>query len=311
MGRVTGIGSLLAMGALSMIAVTEARPQRPVDRAPAIAELWQEPTDLSTRNLFDGPWGASNAPYAGETFTFQRRKHNGTNPGMTVVDPRGRVWHIKQGREGPPEVVVSRILSAVGYHQPPVYFLPSISVMRGSARRTEPGGRVRLSMTGLTHRGDWIWEDSPFVGTPPYQGLLVILVILNSADLKNVNNALYDVTAGSGDVHRWFVVRDLGTSFGSTGRFDPTPNNLQRFSRNRFITGVDGGYVRFDYEAVHRNLLARITPADVRWASELLSRLSDTQWHDAFRAGGYAPAVAAGFVQRIRQKIDEGCRIGL
>src|SRR5205814_4652573 len=136
---------------------------------------------------------------------------HGTSPGMTVVDPVGRTWHVKQGREGPPEVVVSRILSAVGYHQPPVYFLPSFSIVKAGIVRMEPGGRFRLSVQGLTHRGHWIWEKSPFVGTPPYQGLLVVLVILNSADLKNVNNTVYDVT-GHGDVRRWFVVRDLGTS---------------------------------------------------------------------------------------------------
>jgi hypothetical protein len=309
MKRIARVGHLVVIGALAMIAVAAARPETPGD-PPSIAELWQEPADLATRDLFNGSWGASNAPDAGALFTFARPKKNGTSPGMTVVDPLGREWHVKKGREGPPEVFVSRILSAVGYHQPPVYFLQSFAVMKAGARRMEPGGRFRLSIKGLKHRGDWIWEESPFVGTPPYQGLLVILVMLNSADLKNVNNALYEVKDESSDVRRWFVVRDLGTSLGATGRLDPVPNDLRLFSRRRFITGVVGGYVRFDYHAVHSDLLNRITPADVRWASRLLAGLSEGQWLDAFRAGGYGSATAAGFLERIRLKIDEGRRIG-
>ena len=218
---------------------------------------------------------------------------------------------MKQGREGAPEVVVSRVLSALGYHQPPVYFLPSFTVVKGGHSRLEDGGRFRLSLEQWKHRGYWRWEDSPFVGTPPYQTLLVVLAVLNSADLKDVNNALYEVTNSAGSVDTWFVVRDLGTSLGAIGRFDPTPNDPQRFSKQRFILGVSGGYVQFNYGAVHRRLMARITPADVRRASALLGGLSDRQWREAFHAGWYTDEWAASFISRIRQKIDESSRVGL
>jgi hypothetical protein len=48
----------------------------------------------------------------------------------------------------------------------------------------------------------------------------------------------------------------------------------------------------------------------VGWASEWLGQLSDQQWRDAFRAGGYEPAVANRFIGRLRQKIVEGRRLG-
>jgi hypothetical protein len=44
--------------------------------------------------------------------------------------------------------------------------------------------------------------------------------------------------------------------------------------------------------------------------SELLGALSDQQWSDAFRAGGYDPAVADRFIGRLRQKIADGRRLG-
>jgi hypothetical protein len=44
----------------------------------------------------------------------------------------------------------------------------------------------------------------------------------------------------------------------------------------------------------------------VRWVSEQLKRLTDDQWRDAFRAGGYAQGLADRFIRRMKQKIDEG-----
>lgn len=310
MDRTALLRAGVALVALSAIGVAAAPPPSPADPSPSLGELWQEPTDLAARDLFYGPWGDSNAPDGRAEFTFISPKKVGTNPGMTVSDSSGREWHVKQGREAQPEVVVSRVLSAVGYHQPPVYFLQSFTVVKEGATQAEAGGRFRLTVKGVKHNGSWVWTESPFVGTPPHQGLLVILVLLNSADLKNVNNAVYNVQEGFGDQRRWFVVRDLGTSLGDTNRFDPTPNDALVFARKRFITGVADGHVQFDYRGVHSGLLKTITPADVRWACRLLAGLTDRQWQDAFRAGGYGAQDAALFLQRIHQKIAEGSRIG-
>ena len=49
-----------------------------------------------------------------------------------------------------------------------------------------------------------------------------------------------------------------------------------------------------------------ITPDDVRWAAERMSRLTDGQWRDAFRAGNYSDADAARYIARIKEKIADG-----
>src|ERR1700758_207295 len=109
------------------------QPTMPPWDAP-LAELWEHPESIAARDLFDGPWGIEHAPDPNATYTLIERKQHGTNPGVTVRDLLGREWHVKQpphtdqGAEGPIEVVLSRVLSAVGYHQPPVYFLPSLTV---------------------------------------------------------------------------------------------------------------------------------------------------------------------------------------
>jgi len=279
-------------------------------QAASLAELWQPPVDAAAQNLFDGPWGSEHAPDPRGIYTFVRHKTAGSSPGMIVRDARGRTWHVKQGREAPPEVVVSRVLSAIGYHQPPVYFLRTFMLADGSGLHEIPGGRFRLSDGSLKSLGRWTWEDNPFVGTKPFQALLVVLVALNSADLKNSNNSLYELRPARGEAARWYVVRDLGTSLGATGRFDPTPNDVAVFERHRFIVGVDGGYVEFAYRAVHNSLVhRRITPDDVQWASRLLGGLTDRQWRQAFQSAAYDPASADRFIRRLRQKIEQGMRI--
>jgi hypothetical protein len=278
-----------------------------LDAAPALAELWVNPIDLAHQNLAAGRW-ADRAPSPTDRYTFLKWKTHGSSPGLTVRDSHGRVWSVKQGREAQPEVFMSRLLSAIGYRQPPVYFLPTFSIAEGSRMRTIEGGRFRLADPALTERGEWVWEKNPYVGTKPYQGLLVILVLMNSADLKNSNNSIYDVASPRDNTHRWYVVRDLGISLGATNRFNPGPDKPEKFEQKRFVTGIRNGFVEFaDYDAVHSDLVdRRITPADVQWASQLLARLSERQWTDAFVGAGYTPDLASRYIRRIQQKIGEG-----
>jgi hypothetical protein len=56
-------------------------------------------------------------------------------------------------------------------------------------------------------------------------------------------------------------------------------------------------------------MLDTIEPADVRWASERMERLTDAQLRDAFRAGNYAPEIADRYIRRIRQKTDDGLSV--
>src|SRR5262249_12308041 len=143
------------------------------------------------------------------------------------------------------------------------------------------------------------------------QGLLVILVMFNSVDLKNENNSIYELRLPGRDRESWFVVRDLGSSLGEVGRFNPKENKPDVFEQHPFITGVSDGYVKFAYRAVHANLVDhRIRPDDVVWGSQLLSQLSEPQWQDAFRGAGYSSSVADRFIRRLHQKIDEGKRLG-
>jgi hypothetical protein len=309
---------LLAVVVVSMVALTVAscgRAKRPSLRpsAPvAGAVLWQQPTDLTSRDLFNGPWGSRRAPDARAIYTLVERKHSGVNVGMTVVDPDGREWSVKQpypsglDDEGPVEVTLSRVLSAVGYQQPPVYYLPSFTLKDDWGTRRVAGGRFRLKEEGLKDAGAWRWEENPFIGSKPYQGLLVLLTMFNSTDLKNSNNTLYERRDGD-RVERWYVVRDIGSALGDTNVISARKNHAETFERHPFVLGVRNGYVEFKPHPWYQALVdERITPDDVVWASNLLARLSDRQWRDAFRAGGYQPEVAEPFIRTLRDRVRQG-----
>jgi hypothetical protein len=280
----------------------------------SLSSLWEPPTDLQTRDLFYGPWGEKSAPDPHGVYMFVRPKKGGVNPGVIVRDSRGRVWHVKQfhgggrGNEGPAEVVLSRVLSAVGYHQPPVYFLSSFTMMDKDGTHREDGGRFRMDEPTLTSRGEWSLRDNPFVGTQPYRGLLVLLQLFNSWDLKDSNNTLYEVNRGS-QRGQWYVIRDLGGSLGATGTMSVKRNNIEKFEEDEWIRHVSGGLVSFDYGGKQPELFRDISVQDLRWACDLVGGLTDRQWSDAFRAGGYPNDVARRFIQKIRGRIDEGRRL--
>jgi hypothetical protein len=304
------------MAATMAIAVASCRgaktPSLQPSARPAGATLWEPPSDVAARDLFYGPWGREHAPDPADTYTLVERKHTGVNLGMTVLDSQGREWSVKQtypgglDDEGPVEVVLSRLLSAVGYHQPPVYLLPAFTLKDDWGTHIEPGGRFRLKHDTLKDAGSWRWEENPFVGTRPYQGLLVILMMFNSTDLKNSNNTLYERRRGD-LVDQWYVVRDIGAALGDTNRFSPRKGHIEAFERHPFILGVQNGYVEFAYDTWFVKLVRnRITPDDVAWASDLLAQLSDRQWQDAFRAGGYEPAVADRFIRALHERVEQG-----
>ena len=304
----------VSLGACGRMSVKQpaTQPTAPV----AGASLWERPANLTSRDLYYGPWGEENAPNPADTFKFVEAKRTGVNPGMTVLDSKGREWSVKQPlpggveNEGQVEVVVSRLLSAIGYHQPPVYFVPAFTVKDDWGTHVEVGGRFRLKHETMKDAGEWSWQENPFIGKPEFNGLLTILMMLNSTDLKNSNNTLYEVRKGD-LVEQWYVSRDVGAALGDINAFAPFKDNPAAFERTPFVLGVTNGHVDFAYKGLYKNLVReRITPQEVAWASNLLGQLSEKQWQDAFRAGGYEADEANRFIRKLRAKIDEGRALG-
>jgi hypothetical protein len=277
--------------------------------AAQMAELWVAPE--GARDLFWGVGGMRHAPPPDATYSQEGKDEAGFSVSYDVKSPDGVEWSAKIGAEAQTEVLMSRILWGLGYHQPPVYYLPSWKLKTPEGKeKVESEARFRPKLDDL-HRLDkyWLWEDNQFLGTRPFHGLLVILLMLNSTDLKNDNNSIYELDEPREGARRWFLVRDLGAALGETGKLFPRRNWLAGFERTGFIKSVNGKEIVFDYKGRHQELLKMITPADVRWASKRMRELTDQQWRDAFRSANYPDEIAARFLRKINEKIEQGLSI--
>ena len=296
------------------------RPARPTVALPAaeqrLSELWSDPGDIAGLDLYSGPGGQGLMPKPGETFQFVAEDRQGFSPGWEVRDGRGVQWSVKLGVEAQSELVASRILWAMGYRQLPSYHVSSWNLAGGPRPGRGDPGRFRALLPGTRPAGEWSWEANPFAETQVFRGLLVLMRIINNWDLLDGNNAVYEFDAPRDGVSRWFVVRDLGASFGRTrtlSRRSGTRNDVEDYERQGYIEGVDeDGAVEFDQLGKwHRGLFAELRVEDVRWISERLSRLTRRQWDDAFRAAEYEPEVAGRFIAALLKRIEQGRTLGL
>ena len=321
----TSAGLWLAVAVFTAGCVGRVAPEPPASAASVdVAQLWEDPVDLETRDLFYGPGEEALAPPPSTTFTFVKMDQGGYSPGYDVRGPDGTEWSVKLGKEAQTEVAVSRILWAAGYHQVPTYYLETWAMTGGPATAAERGpARFRPTLPNAKVVGDWSWYENDFLQTQPFKGLVVINVMLNNWDWKTSNNKIYEVERGE-DIppRREFVVRDLGASLGKTdypkwlswfptrGFGQGSRNELEDFEQQGFIKRVDGETVEFFYRGIHHSLIETVGRGDVVWASRLLARLSDEQWNDAFRAAGYTEEQTRRYVAKIKSKIAEGLALG-
>jgi hypothetical protein len=277
------------------------------------AELWTSPPDLATLDLRNGPGGRALAPPDGSTFAFIEKDTKGASPGWKVRAADGLQWDVKQGIEAQAEVAVSRILWTLGYHQPPMYYVPSWTLVGGPAPGPQPGGRFRPELPTVKRVGRWSWQDTPFLGYASFRRLKVAMRLVNNWDLLDENTAIHDVSVPAGPAQRRYVVIDLGASLGK-GAWLPgrsTKNDVEAFDRQQFVEGLDErGFVKFeDVGRRHRHLFKDIRGEDVRWVCERLDRLTEEQWGDLFRGAGYDATTSNRFMAALRRRIREGLEL--
>jgi hypothetical protein len=272
-------------------------------------ELVEASPDIESRDLFYGVGGRAKAPRTDVAYRFLKRDESGMSTNFEISDPQGRVWDAKFGDEAKPEVAASRLLWAIGFYQPPVYYVREWRIEDGPEAGVQPEARFRLEKPGWKKRGEWKWKDNPFVGSRELRGLVVMMAMMNAWDLKTSNNKIYE--SGDRDPQRFYVVKDLGDSFGRSrrvflGRFG---SDVSDFEREQFIRRVDDdGHVQLHFKS---NLLAwhvedDVTVGDVLWTCRRLARLSDRQWRDAFRSAGYSDEQGTAFANRMKAKVREG-----
>ena len=294
--------------------------------------LWEQPSDIAEENLLLGRGGADHRPDA--PFTFLSEDTNGTNPKFDVRDGNGKKWRVNLGNEAQVEVTSSRLLWAVGFFTNEDYLLPSATVsdlhIRRGADLTHNGSvtNARFARKPGEEKklGNWRWKDNPFEKTREFNGLRVMMAVLNNWDLKDVNNAIYTDPKHNRQI---FLVSDIGATFGANTEHrthSSDKDNVTSYEQSKFILSKNDKQVsfgtpsfpgRFLYdegpvlipEAFRRSALDwighDIPLADARWMGSLLGQLSHQQIEDAFRAGAFADDQREAFVKVLEERIAE------
>lgn len=301
----------------------------------AKAILWRDPGNVGTLNLRYGSGGEQHQPLG--PFIFIEEDTEGSNPKFEVRDQNGVKWKVKLGAEARPEVAASRLLWAAGFFTTEDYFLPTLHVQdlpnhlhRGQDLVSPDGTihnvRLKRPMEGDEKQGTWQWSSNPFVDTREFNGLRVLMALVNNWDLKDTNNAVYERkhNGGTAEPKQIYLISDLGATFGTTGytmSVEGSRGNLEAYKHSKFISGVPSDYVDFGAPSrptlvetfnlpvfVHRldlRWIGRHIPrADAKWLGGVLGRLSPDQIRDAFRAAGYSPEEVNDFATVVESRIS-------
>lgn len=272
--------------------------------------LWREPADIQSRDLLLGPGGASMKPDLSRV-TFVKEEKGGYSKKYRVKDGRGRTWVAKIGKEAQSETAAVRLVWAVGYVSEINYLVPRLTI---EGKGTFENVRLEARPENVKRFDEWRWIENPFAGKRELQGLKVLMALLENWDLKDENNRILVVRNGNRtELH--YIVSDLGTTFGKTGgqnspmafikSIKGSRNEPDDYVNDKFIDGVEGNNVRLDYHGKNSDLMRDITVAEARWIGGLLSRLSDRQLQDAFRAANYSAAQVPLLTGAVRKRINE------
>ena len=230
------------------------------------------------------------------TFRFVSEDTEGHSGGYEVIDVQGRRWDVKIGEEAQVELVASRVLWAIGFHQPVTYY---VSEWRMSGGPTEhpPPGRFRLDSDHET-KGDWPWRKNPFSGTRELRGLLVVNILLNNWDLDKGQNRIYAMDDDVPGPRRRYVVQDLGAALGKPRFKAGTRNDVAGYEQSKFVTGVSGEHVHLALQWRHPRLRSQVTIGDVVWVCRLLAAVTVALglWMTVEALGGHHDAHAPGWL---------------
>ena len=319
--RTRRVGGLALSTALALCLAVATSAQQP-GRA---AVIWQNRGDAAALDLVGGPGGRAHEP--GEQLRFIEESDSGTSAKFEVEDEHGVKWKVKLGEEARSETAATRLLWAAGYVVDEDYYRPEIRVVglpplaRGqefvTRRDIVTGARLERQGGGGEEAATWSWHDNPFVGTREFNGLRVMMALINNWDLKDVNNRVSDTADGGGQ----YGITDLGATFGRTGNIITRSKSVSKdYAKTKFIAKVTATHVDFVMQSRPffpfvfnlpgyrertrmQDIVKRIPIADARWLGDRLGRLSPEQIRDCFRASGFSPADIEVYTQVVVARI--------
>lgn len=286
--------------------------------------LWQDRGNISELDLIGGAGGSDHQP--GVRFKFLKETMTGTAPKFEVEDENGVKWKVKLGPEVKAETAATRLVWAAGYFVDEDYYRPEIHVdglkqLSRGQNYVRDGNTVMGARLERHHGGpdeaEWSWFDNSFMGTREFNGLRVMMALINNWDLKDINNAVY--VRPNDNI---YVVADLGAALGRTGNtFKRSKGNAKDYADTKFVRKVTGQHVDFVLHSrpflltfitnlryyrmrtKMETLTKHIPVDDARWIGSQLGHLSPNQISDCFRAGGFSPTEVNTYTRVVVQRI--------
>jgi hypothetical protein len=283
-----------------------AKPKEKRKLPSGTAVLWRNPDDIGSRDLYLGPGGTSMRPDL-RRLTFLKEEKGGYSKKYRVRDASGREWVAKIGKESQSETAAVRLLWGVGYLTEVNYLAPRVTI---PGKGTFTNVRFEARPKDWDRVQEWKWKQNPFVHSREFQGLKVMMVLINNWDIKDSNNQIVYVRGDNGPELR-YIISDLGATFGHASttplfwRFTRSRNNPKNFAKSDFLEKVKGNRVVLHYGGKNRGLFNDITIDDALWIGTLLSNLSNQQLVDAFKAANYTPNQSALLANVIRRRTNE------
>lgn len=282
------------------------KPKKKKEAVTGTPILWQRPDDISSRDLYLGPGGAAMRPDL-RRITFIKEEKGGYSKKYRVRDATGREWVVKIGKEAQSETSAVRLLYGLGYLTEVNYLVPRVTI---PGKGTFTNVRFEARPENWKRVGEWKWKKNPFVGTPEFQGLKILMALINNWDLKDSNNVIVKVRGNNGDELR-YAISDLGATFGHASttpifwRFTRSRNHPVNYAKSNFFEKVKGDRVVLHFGGKNSGIMKDIRIHDAQWVGSLLSQLSDRQIRDAFRAANYTPSQINLLASEVRERTNE------
>jgi hypothetical protein len=267
--------------------------------------LWRQPNDITSRDLFLGPGGSEMRPDL-RHLSFIKEEKGGYSKKFRVRDASGQEWVAKIGKEAQSETAAVRLLWGLGYLTEVNYLVPQVTIPgKGNFQNV----RFEARPKDWKRLDAWKWGKNPFTGSPEFQGLKIMMVLINNWDIKDSNNQIVYVENSRPELQ--YIISDLGATFGHASttplfwRFTRSRNNPTKYAKAKFLEKVKGDRVVLHYGGKNKGLFKNISLQDAEWIATLLAQLSDRQIQDAFRAANYTPSQVALMSQTVRARSNE------
>ncbi|HEX5000513.1 MAG TPA: hypothetical protein VFY29_19980 [Terriglobia bacterium] len=272
--------------------------------------LWVDPDDPSRFDFQYGVGGSELQPQP--PFRFLSEDLSRSTPKANIVDGRGFNWNIKWGIEAGPSAFCTRLIRACGYLAEAEYFLDEgrlegvRNLTRARRHVSEDGSfedarfQLRAESPKYLDGHHWTLKKNPFLGTPEFQGLKILILLLSNWDTRESNFGIF--LDSSGNRQRYLYVHtDWGAALGHWGNaFTRTKGECRDFAEQTtgFVKGLDHGVVKWGFGDMHD-----IRVADVRWILQYLGEITDAQLRLGLASSGKSPQEADCYTRALRQRI--------